>query len=448
MQGIVEDVLEVPLKAVYTKGEQMHQFITKLFPFCRSITGNGVRQTLDCIKQIIPLQIHEIPTGTKVLDWQIPKEWNIKDAYIRSSRGEKVVDFKQSNLHILNYSVPVHRNIPLAELKQHLYTLPEHPDWIPYRTSYYKEDWGFCVNHNQYQQINDDRYEVHIDSTLEDGHLTYGEFFIPGELREEILISTHVCHPSLCNDNLSGISVATFLAKELSEKKSRYSFRFLFIPGTIGAITWLALNEPILKYVKHGLIASLLGSTGAFIYKKSRQGNAEIDQIVAEVLKTRNVNYKIVDFSPYGYDERQFCSPGFNLPVGCLTRALYGQFQEYHTSADNLHFIKPEALEDSLWIYSEVMEMIERNKRYINLNPKGEPQLGRRGLYSNIGGDSKTKDFQLAVLWILNLSDASYSLLDISKRSGMRFEAVHKAALLLEEYGLLEKVQFNSHTNF
>jgi len=304
-----------------TIGDQMYNLIARLYPICRSITGKGVVETLEYVRKHIPLQIYHVPTGTRVFDWEVPREWNIKDAYVMNSKGEKVIDFANSNLHVLNYSMPICRNVALKELKEHLYTLPEHPDWIPYRTSYYKEDWGFCVSYKQYEQLNDDRYEVHINSTLENGNLTYGEYFIPGELTEEVLVSTHICHPSLCNDNLSGLSVISFLAKELSTRKLRYSYRFLFIPGTIGAITWLSVNESKVANIRHGLIASLLGDSGAFVYKKSRRGDTEIDRVVAETLRLANVNYKIVDFTPYGYDERQFCSPGFNLPVGCLSRS-------------------------------------------------------------------------------------------------------------------------------
>src|SRR5882762_5268669 len=240
-------------------GEQMRLLMTELFPICRSITGNGVCLTLDIMKKEMPLSIHKVPTGTKVFDWEVPKEWNIHDAYIRNSNGEKIVDFADSNLHVLNYSSPINTSVTLSVLKEHLYTIPEHPDWIPYRTSYYKEDWGFCIKHNQFQKLTEDVYEVYIDSSLKEGYLTYAEYCIPGELTDEVLISTRICHPSMCNDNLSGICVATYLAKELRRKKLRYSYRFLFIPGTIGAITWLCTNESKVKNIRHGLVTSLLG---------------------------------------------------------------------------------------------------------------------------------------------------------------------------------------------
>lgn len=422
-----------------TLGEQMFSLAKTLFPICRSITGNGVRQTLQILSEEIPLQIHEVPTGTRVFDWEVPREWNINDAYIKNSRGEKIIDFSNSNLHVLNYSIPVNKKVSLEELKKHLYYLPEHPDWIPYRTSYYKEDWGFCITYNQFLGLEDEIFEVCIDSTLESGSLTYGELLIKGELEAEILISSHVCHPSLANDNLAGIGVAVSLAKELLKKKQRYSYRFLFIPGTIGAITWLALNEKNAKRIKHGLVASLLGDTGHFTYKRSRRGNTEIDQIAEWVLKSRNIGNEIIDFFPYGYDERQYCSPGFNLAVGCLSRTPFGQYVQYHTSADNLDFISTEALQESYEVYLEIINMIEANRKFINLSPMGEPQLGKRGLYSLKGGNNDAKEFQLALLWVLNLSDGENSLFDITRRSKMKFETIRFAAENLEKSGLLKE---------
>ena len=421
-------------------GEQMHSLMTELFPICRSITGDGVTQTLNIIKKDIPLSIHKIPTGTKVFDWEVPKEWNIKDAYIRNSRGEKLVDFANSNLHVLNYSAPIDQCVTLDVLKKHLFTLPEHPDWIPYRTSYYKEDWGFCMAHSQFQKLTEDMYDVHIDSSLKEGYLAYAEYCIPGELPDEVLISTRICHPSMCNDNLSGICVATYLAKELRRKKLRYSYRFLFIPGTIGAITWLSTNESKVKLIKHGLVVSLLGDDGGFTYKRSRRGNAEIDQIVEAVLTTKNVNYNILNFSPYGDDERQFGSPGFNLPVGSLMRTPFGEYPEYHSSADNLELVTPGALEGSLQLLHEIIIMLESNKAYININPKCEVQLGKRGLYNMVGGENLGRNFQLALLWILNFSDGEHSLLDICKASGINFEWISKAASKLVENKLLTEI--------
>lgn len=422
-----------------TSGEQMYQLVAQLFPICRSITGKGVKATLDIIARHIPLQVHQVPSGTKVFDWEVPLEWNIRGAYIMDSKGSKVVDFASNNLHVLNYSIPVHRNVTLSELKEHLYTMPEKPDWIPYRTSYYQQQWGFCVSYRQFQELHDDRYEIHIDTTLEHGHLTYAECVIPGELDDEVLISTHICHPSLANDNLSGIAVATFLAASLAGKKPRYTYRFLFVPGTIGAIAWLSANEKKVAMIRHGLVASLLGDSGAFVYKKSRRGDAEIDRVVAAVLKSKWVNHKVIDFSPFGYDERQYCSPGFDLPVGCLSRALPGQYAEYHTSADNLQLVKPRALEESLEIYSEVIRVLEANRRFITQNPRCEPQLSKRQLYPTIGGTMNHQELHRALMWVLNLSDGNHSVLQMSLRSGVEVEIVIEACRILNRAGLIQE---------
>jgi aminopeptidase-like protein len=421
-------------------GQEMYHFITELYPICRSITGNGLRETLNVIKRHIPLEIHEVPTATKVFDWTVPKEWNIKDAYIKNSKGERIIDFKKSNLHVVNYSVPIKNTMPLKELKEHLFTLPDYPDWIPYRTSYYNESWGFCLSHKQFLELKEDEYEVCIDSSLEDGYLTYGEYYIQGELTDEVLISCHVCHPSLCNDNLSGISLATFLAKLLSPLSLRYSYRFLFIPGTIGSIIWLSLNESQIHRIKHGLVVVCVGDPSKFTYKKSRQGDAEIDRVVTYILKQSNDEHKIIDFFPYGYDERQYCSPGFNLPVGCLMRGQHGCFPEYHTSADNLDFVQPAFLLDSFLKYLSVISILENNRKYVNTNAKCEPQLGKRGLYKTIGGAKADYINQLAVLWTLNLSDGQHTLLNIAERAGIEFDEVKKVVDLLLQHGLLQEL--------
>lgn len=422
-----------------TAGETMDRLIHKLYPICRSITGNGFRETLRIIREYIPLTMHEIPTGTKVFDWTVPKEWNIYDAYVKDSNGERKIDFKKSNLHVMGYSVPVHLRIPLAELKKHLHTLSDHPDWIPYRTSYYKEDWGFCLSHNEFQNLQDDTYEVFIDSTLEDGHLTYGEYFVKGQTTQEILLSCHACHPSLCNDNVAGIALTSLLGKYLSTLSLRYSYRILFIPGTIGSITWLSLNETDVSYIKHGLVVTCVGDPGMSTYKKSRIGNAEIDIAVEHILKHSGNSYKVVDFSPYGYDERQYCSPGFNLPVGCLQRTPHGGYPEYHTSADNCDYVKPEFLTDSFTKYLSVFNVLENNKTYINTNPKCEPQLGKRGLYTTTGGKSHTVNDQMALLWTLNLSDGQHTLLDIAKKAEICFDKIYEASRALLMAGLLKE---------
>jgi aminopeptidase-like protein len=420
-------------------GEEMRRFIADAYPICRSLTGDGVRRTLAMIRERIPLEVREVPSGTPVFDWTVPREWNIRDAWIKDPAGRKVVDFQACNLHVLNYSVPVHERLSLDELKKHLFTLPDKPDLIPYRTSYYKEAWGFCLSHRAMLALPEGEYEVLIDSTLKDGSLTYGECLLPGESEREVLLSTHVCHPSLCNDNLSGIAVMTWLARALAERPRRYSYRFLFIPGTIGSITWLARNESRTDRIAHGLVAANLG-VGAFHYKKSRRGDAEIDRAVLHALKTSGEGFGVEDFVPFGYDERQYCSPGFDLAVGSLTRTPWGRYPEYHTSADTLDLVRSEALAGSLAAYLRVVEILEGNRRYLNLNPRCEPQLGRRGLYRTIGGDDAGRSRELALLWVLNLSDGRHGLLDIAERSGMPFEAVRAAADALLETGLLREL--------
>lgn len=418
----------------------LYRFAEELYPICRSITGEGLRHTLRQIQKRIPLAIQEVPSGTPVFDWTVPKEWNVRDAYVKDRTGKRVIDFQKSNLHVLNYSTPVQAVLPLHELKQHLFTLPEHPDWIPYRTSYYKEAWGFCLSHRQLLALPEGDYEVCIDSTLKDGSLTYGEYYLPGRSPDEVLFSTHACHPSLANDNLSGITVATALAELLAGEKLEYSYRFLFIPGTIGAITWLARNRDQVHRIRHGLVLTGIGDRGGFHYKKSRRGNAEIDRVLTHVLQHSGEPFEVLDFSPYGYDERQYCSPGFNLPVGCLMRSVWGTFPEYHTSADNLDFIRPEKLAGSLRLCLTALDVLENNQAYKNLNPYCEPQLGKRGLYRSTGGESIGAEIN-ARLWVLNLSDAQHSLLDIAERSGLPFAAIHDAAEVLLEGGLLAAVE-------
>jgi aminopeptidase-like protein len=420
-------------------GRECHEFIAELFPICRSITGNGFRETLKRIQKHIPLTIHEVPSGTQVFDWTVPREWNIRDAYVKNSRGERVIDFRQSNLHVVNYSVPFSGKMPLAALKEHLFSSPEHPDLIPYKTSYYKDTWGFCLRHRQLEQLREDEYEVRIDATLENGSLSYGEFLVPGATEDEILVSCHACHPSLCNDNLSGVSLSTFLAKALVSSSPRYSYRFLFIPGTIGSITWLSRNEKNVKRIKHGLVLSCVGDRGALSYKKSQRGNAEIDRAAAHVLNHSGQQFRVSDFSPYGNDERQFCSPGFNLPVGRLSRTPDGEFAEYHTSADNLNFVDAASLGDSFSKCLSIFAVLEANRTYINQNPKCEPQLGKRGLYRMSGGYGDSQTLELAMLWVLNQSDGSRSLLDIAERSGLSFAIIQGATDALQKHGLLRE---------
>jgi aminopeptidase-like protein len=419
-------------------GRWLHGLCEELFPICRSITGDGVRETLAIVNRHVPLQVHEVPSGTSVFDWVVPDEWNVRDAYVLDDRGERVIDFRTSTLHLVSYSTPVHRSMSLTELREHLFTLPDRPDWIPYRTSYYQPNWGFCLSHRKLEELRDGTYEVVIDTSLVPGSLTYGEVYLPGATTDEFLLTAHICHPSLANDNLSGIALLTRLGAHLGDVARRYSYRLLFIPGTIGSITWLARNEPLVDRVQHGLVLSGLAGPGGHTYKRSRRGQAGIDRIVEHVLATSGDPYDIVDFSPYGYDERQFCSPGFNLPVGRFGRTPFGEYPEYHTSADDLSFVSAEQLADSYRKLASIVEVVEGNGRYRNLNPKCEPQLGKRGLYRSTGGAMDAEAFELALLWVLNMSDESHSLLDVAIRAQLPFAVVSRAAGALVDAGLLE----------
>ncbi len=417
----------------------LHGLVEELYPICRSITGDGVRKTLDILSRYVPIERSEVPSGTKVLDWTVPREWNIRDAYVKDLAGRRVVDFRAHNLHVVNYSVPVRQRLSLKELRPHLHSLPDRPDWIPYRTSYYQETWGFCLTHRQLQALPDGEYDVCIDSTLEPGALTYGEFVLPGASSEEILISTHVCHPSLSDDNLTGLAISVHLAHELKESaQRRYTYRFLYAPGTIGAITWLARNAERANSVKHGLTLTCLGDSHPFTYKRTVGGNADIDRAALLALQKCGFDHQVIDFFPYGYDERQYNSPGFRIPVGSLMRGRHGQFPEYHTSGDNPGFVSGERMAESYGVLRGVFDILEGNRRFRNLAPYAEPQLGSRGLYRALGGRD-IPDLQLAMLWMLNLSDGGHSVLDIAERSGLDFDALVAAARLLEEHDLLRE---------
>lgn len=420
-------------------GEDIYALAAEIFPICRSITGDGVSKTIDVLGRHVPIRRHELPTGTAVLDWEIPKEWNVTDAYIKNANGERVVDFRRSNLHVLNYSVPIRQRMHISELKPHVFTLPDQPDLIPYRTSYYKETWGFCMPHRQLEALEDagGEYEVVIESRLEPGVLTWGEYLHAGASTDEVLISTHICHPSLANDNCSGLALLTVLARELARRKTRFSYRFVLVPVTIGAIAWLATNEPHLGRIKHGLVISNVGDAGGPTYKRSRRGDALIDRSMIHVLRRSGAPLNLLEFFPYGYDERQYCSPGFDLPVGLFQRSQFATFSEYHTSADNLDFIRPQHLAASFRWIVQALEILETDRRLINLSPKGEPQLGRRGLYAAVGAGKDAWTRNMAMLWALNLSDGRHSLLDIAERADLPFGEIAAAADVLERHGLL-----------
>jgi len=415
-------------------GAEMIELMRELYPIPRSLTGDGVRQTLARISQEVPLEVAEVPSGTQVFDWTTPKEWNVDAAWISGPDGERVVDFADSSLHLLGYSVPVRMRLPLAELRERVFTHPHNPDWIPYRTSYYTENWGFCLSQRQLDSLPEGEYEVSVATRLEDGHVTYGEALIPGETEDEFLLSTYVDHPALCNDNLSGPVLLTALGQELARRGLRYSYRLLFSPATIGPLCWLWQNRDRVDRIKHGLVASCLGDPGGMTYKRSRRGDAEIDRAVAIVLRDSGRDHSILEWFPYGGDERQFNSPGFDLPVGALSRTPADKFPGYHSSGDDFDLVGAEWLEHSLQTYLAVVEALEGNRSYVNASPYGEPQLGKRGLYRSVGGGSSEEG---ALLWTLSLSDGSMDLLAIAERSGLPFRAIREAADRLLEHDLL-----------
>ncbi|MFN3566076.1 MAG: DUF4910 domain-containing protein [Burkholderiaceae bacterium] len=419
------------------EGRRMHALLTELYPLCRSLTGPGLRATLDRLADEMPLDITEVPSGTRVFDWTVPDEWSVDEAFIEDEAGHRIVDFRAHTLHLVGYSRPVDRWLTLEELRPHLHSMPDRPDWIPYRTTYYKDDWGFCLPHRLYERLTDGRYHAVVRSTLAPGAMTIAECVHRGERNDEVLLFAHTCHPSLANDNLSGLVVSARLAAYLRGRATRYTYRFVLAPATIGSITWLALHASELHRIRHGLVLSLLGDRGPLNYKRSRFGNAGIDRAAIHVLQRYHAGGRVIDFSPWGYDERQFGSPGIALPVGRLTRTPNGEFPEYHTSADDPSFVTADALGESWLACLRILNVLENNARYRNLSPFGEPQLGRRGLYRSTGGYQDIPDRQLAMLWTLNQSDGHHSLLDIAERSGLAFDSLHAVAGELVRAGLL-----------
>lgn len=394
-------------------GLKMYELLKRLFPICRSLTGDGVRETLKIISETIPLKIHEVPTGTKVFDWEVPKEWNIKSAYIENENGERIIDFKESNLHVMGYSIPVDKVVTLEELQQHLYSLEELPNAIPYITSYYSENWGFCLEHEKRQNLKEGNYHVIIDSSLEDGSLTYGECIIPGESDEEIFLSTYICHPSMANNELSGPVLATELAAWIALKPRKYTYRFVFIPETIGSITYLSKN---LDKMKENIIAGFnitcAGDDGPYSFLASRDADTLADKVAKNVLHFTHPDYLSYSFLERGSDERQYCSPGVDLPVVSIMRSKYATFPEYHTSLDNLDFVSPTGLAGAFNVYQNCLEVLEHNVVY-KMTCLCEPQLGQRGLYPSIS----TLDSALMLKDMRNLiayTDGTNDLIDIS----------------------------------
>ena len=429
-----------------SEGQALHAFVAELVPLRRCITGDGLRQTLEAVGRRVPLRVTEVASGTPVLDWTVPDEWRVAEAYVAAG-GRRWADWAASPLHLVQYSTPVRRTTTLAELRPHLHTLPDQPDLVPYRTAYYAPTWGFCLSQDRLDALaaavgEDGPVEVVVDAEHVAGSLSYGEVVVPGQTSREVLLSAHACHPALANDNASSIAVATALARRLLDGPAlRHTVRVLFAPGTIGAICWLAQNRDGLDRIRHGLVLANLGDAGGLTYKRTRRGTLDaplaVDRAVEVVARDRGLALDVRPFEPTGYDERQFNSPGFDLPVGRLTRTPHGEYPEYHTSGDSLDLVRPGALAESLGVLEDVVRTLDGDGRYRNAQPYGEPQLGRRGLYAPLGGAAHGPDVQQAVLWVLNLSDGRHSLLDVARRSGLPFRSVRQAADRLLEVGLL-----------
>lgn len=417
-------------------GSTLLALVRDLYPLNRSITGDGVRETLARLGAVAPMTVHEVRSGTRVLDWEVPPEWNLRAAFLDGPDGRRVLDVADHNLHLVGYSGPVDGHFTLDELQPHLHSDPARPDVIPYRTSYYSPGWGFCLAHRQRQALLPGRYRVVIDTTLQPGSLSYGEVVIPGSSDREFLVYTHTCHPSLANDNASGMAVCAYLARWLGAAPRRLCYRVIFGPGTIGSITWLARNRERLARVEGGLVLALVGDAAPLAYKRSWSGTAAVDRAAAACLRSEP-GAACSDFSPWGYDERQFGSPGFRLPVGRLTRSAEEGYPEYHSSADNLDLIRPASLSGALEVAQAILQLVDSNRVLTNLSPFAEPQLGRRGLYRALGGPV-SPELQRALLWALSLGDGGHDVIDACIRSTLPPAVVLRAVDELRHVGLLD----------
>ena len=422
-------------------GDDIYRLCVELYPICRSITGDGVRKTLNLLKRHLPnLNIFEVPSGTQVFDWTIPEEWNINDAYIIDPNGRKIVDFNQSNLHVIGYSTPVNKTVSLDQLQDHLYSLPNQPDAIPYITSYYQKRWGFCITHKQRQTLIPGNYQVYIDSSHTNGYLTYGELILPGESTDEIFLSTYICHPSMANNELSGPAVTTFIAKWLGKfENRRFTYRIIFIPETIGSITYLSRHLPEMKdKVQAGFNITCIGDDRAYSCLTSRYGNTVADRIVCHVLAHLHPNHKQYSYLDRASDERQYCSPGVDLPVASIMRTKYGAYPEYHTSLDDLGLISPEGLYGGFEVVKLCIQSLEKN-HYYQTKLLCEPQLGKRGLYPTLS----TKDSQTMVRDMMNLiayCDGTNDLLNIAEIINVPIWKLFDLVDLLTEHQIIEQV--------
>ncbi|MDH5291331.1 MAG: DUF4910 domain-containing protein [Acidimicrobiia bacterium] len=411
------------------------QLMDDLFPLCRSLTGNGNRATLARVGKEIDLTIHEVPTGTPVLDWQVPNEWNLNRGRLWGPDGDLVADTDNCNLHVVGYSHAVKGALSLSQIANHLHSNPDMPWSVPYRTAYYAQTWGFCLPYDDHASLQPGFYTVDLDATLEPGALTYGELVVPGTTDREVLISTHICHPSMANDNLTGIAAAIALARWAMSAQRRLTYRFVFVPGTIGSITWLSRNRDVVPRIAHGLVVTGLGDPGPLTYKRSRRGDTGTDRVLAQVLADRGG--RVIDWYPYGYDERQYCSLGFDLPIGRLSRTMHGTYPQYHTSADDLSFVSAERVLAAVDVATEALELFDQRRPLTNTSPEGEPQLGRRGLFAKIGGTIGTASKESTYLWLLSLADGDTDVVDVAARAGLPLDEVVLAAARLRDAGLL-----------
>ncbi len=420
-------------------GAQIHSLAQKLFPINRSLTGNGVRETLAILKEICPLMtIHEVPSGTQVFDWVIPNEWNIKDAYVIDPDGKKIIDFQKNNLHVVGYSVPVDKEIDLEELNKHLYSLENQPEAIPYITSYYFERWGFCLKHSERMGLKPGKYKVRIDSTLKPGSLTYGEVIIPGETKEEIFLSTYVCHPSMANNELSGPCVTIYLAKWLQSLNRKYTYRIVFIPETIGSVTYISRHlEHLKKHVKAGFNLTCIGDDRVYSYLPTRAENTISDAIAKHVLKWIDKDFVSYSWHRRGSDERQYCSPGVDLPVVSIMRSKYGEYPEYHTSLDDLNLVTPEGLQGGYEAVRLSIEALEQNC-YPRVKVLCEPQLGKRGLYPTISTKDSADQVRL-MMGFITYSDGTNSLLEIAEKCNVPIWNLYSIMDNLFKHDLIEK---------
>ena len=420
--------------------DEIEGLFDRLWPLPRSITGAGVRITHDILGEIVPLERIEVPSGTTVYDWTVPKEWVVREAYVVEPDGRRILDVANNNLRLLNYSVPFRGKVSREELDDHLHSRPDLPDAIPYVTSYYQPRWGFCLSERERQSLPRGDYQVVIDTDLIDGSLTLSEAILPGTEPGEVLISTYTCHPSLANNELSGPITAAFLFKRLAAwPNRRLTYRFVFAPETIGAVCYLTLREKVLReQMIAGYVVTCTGLNTDFTYKRSRQGASLGDRGAIHALTYFGVDFSVKKFSPIGSDERQYCSPGFDLPVGSLMRGAYGTYPEYHTSFDNKSLISFAALQRSIDAYEATCVALERNLIFRNLLPYGEPQLGRRGLYPSLGAVDQGKNMD-AMLWLLNLADGQHDLLSIAERSGLSIEKLWRAAQEAISKDILER---------